>query len=118
MQHEPHCFMYDCKVCSKSDQERRGCMNPVPVAHKIDCYCGGNASCSLCSGKEKIPLHRCIHAHAKMFHHDYIMRYYYHYKNSHQFPDGGPLLNQPIMLISVFNLISMIFSKKEAPKGK
>jgi hypothetical protein len=114
MQFEPHCHLFDCNTCSKDDKERRGCMNPVTMPHKIDCYCGNDPSCELCSGKGKIPLYRCIHAHAKMFSHEYVFKYYYHYKHSFQFPDGGPMLKQPKMLISVFNFISMVFNKKEA----
>ena len=112
MQYDSHRYMFDCNSCSDVMKEMRGCEEPG-VVKKIDCYCGNDETCSLCKGSGRIKLDRCINYHAKRCRTGYLMRYFYHYRKLDQYPDGGSILDQPVMLLSVFTMLTLIAGKKE-----
>lgn len=113
MQYEPHCFMFDCNHCCSYDKKRDICTKPETI-RKIDCYCGGDKDCSLCKGTGQIKLKKCMAEYAKRSDLSYIMRYFYHYRKTNQYPDGKAILEQPALLTMAFNILSLIVCKKEA----
>lgn len=46
-----------------------------------------------------------------------LVSYFYFWRNSHQYPDGGPIIEQPTTLVSAFNFMSNLAYEYEKPKA-
>ena len=118
MQYPPHRDLYDCRYCNDDDKRTRGCTQSVAQSKKIDCYCGGTVDCDLCHGSGRFAINRCPAAMARESSYLYIFRYYRHYKKTGQYPDGEPLVYQPIALTNVFDIIEIVTDNRDIAAAK
>lgn len=105
--------LYDCRYCNDTDKEFRGCDSKSKQPIRIDCYCGGNLECDVCKGKGRFHVYKCPKSISVEFKDGYLFRYFYHYRKTDCYPDGGCMLDQPMILIDVFNIMDAIIYNKE-----
>lgn len=113
MQYSPQRELYDCRCCNDIDKVARGCNSVPKQCILMDCYCGGNPVCIICKGRGKFNAYKCPKSIANEFIDNCLFKYFYHYRKTNQYPDGGCMLDQPIILIEIFDIMSSIVYNKE-----
>jgi hypothetical protein len=121
MQYEPFSTLYFCDTCKENGwKKNRGCKINKKNGFSISlpCFCGGYKKCEICKGKQQFIIKRCPYSYASEFKSYDIIKYYFHYRKTNQYPDGQPMILQPLFLLNAFNIMSFISNKKEFELSK
>lgn len=98
-------------------KKSRGCKRPVnkKVWEIKECFiCGGkNKRCKHCKGTNRIAVNRCPRAMSQPQDVLRLLPYCIRYMDFGQFPDGGPMIDQPKVLVDMFNIYISYFRQFE-----
>jgi hypothetical protein len=116
MLYDPWKTLYDCNDCNRQTKVEYGCNRKEntklgPIV-KIKCICDRNKQCKLCKGTNLISINVCPNKTATNDIRQ-LVPFFMHYKETKQFPDNGCYIDQPNLLIDVFNLMTIITNRKE-----
>jgi hypothetical protein len=118
LQYEPHKILYNCS-CDKELKKKRGCKrNKRETVTEIACYCDGmNGECEICRGSGKFGIKRCP---VKLIDNkiNFLLPFFYHWRNTNEYPDKQGLSLQPTKMIDAFNIMWAIVSKREEANKK
>ena len=114
LNYDPHKKIWDCRQCT--NKRERGCSKErkKPVA-SFGCRCGGNKNCEICKGVGTFKIYRCPSQYVRDKSIDVLMPLFYHWRNTTyaQWPDGGAVLTQPIMMRHAFDIVLGVSLEKE-----
>jgi hypothetical protein len=117
MQYGPHKGLFQCSLCGDNDKKMRGCKrNRRKPILNIPCTCKGTVQhCEVCGGTGSFPLRRCPVKVMEESNATYLLSLFYHWKNTgyNQYPDGGAIIDQPLVLREAFMLMQNVAMERE-----
>ena len=107
---------YTCPICTTQEKKEQGCKRRRRDAILvINCICEGKYKCAICKGDNKIELHRCPRAILAEKQVSRVVPYFLNWINSEyrEYPDGRGRYFQPIVMITAFNLLSLVRDREQ-----